>query len=237
MMAIKPEVEKALERLKNLRNTGDLEGQLATYKELGRLYSLQEEYETAANYLEKAARVADYLKKSNAFEDICLSLIAIYQINEATDAVIDVYSRLHVFLNLSHDVERASQYNHVRLDLVAQQIGKKNPDFFERFRYEAKIASANIDKLKGSYARLLRGEIEPTVPDEYTEACYFLVDECSREGDYDAAMKYIADCERIMRNSGIWSTPAGLAYLQQLKQAVEKNRHGDSSDTIRKIFG
>jgi hypothetical protein len=237
MMAANLEIENALVRLKNLRNKGDFEGQLAVFKELGRLYAIQKDYTMATDYLEKATQVADYLKKSNTYEDICLSLIAIYQMNNDNEAILDVYSRLHIHFNLEDDRERATQYNNIRLDLVAKQMGKKNPDFFERFNFESKISAKYIDKHRIYYRRLLEGKIEPTIPDEYTEACYFLVNDIEQKNKFDKAMKYITMCEQLMRHPGIWVSQKGIEYIQQLKQEVEKRRRGATLDENRKIFG
>ncbi len=220
-MANRPEIEKALGQLKNLRSAGDFEGQLNAYRELGRLHAQHKEYAQAAGYLEKAARVANYLKKDNAYEDVCQSLIAVYQAGGDRDAVLDIYSRLHLHFNMT-DHAKSAQYNKIRLDLVAERMGKKNPDMSARFRIESELAGKSLAKRKADYLKLLRGESEPTVPDEYIEACHMLVMDCMMEGKSGDALKHIANCERIMRDAGKWATPKGKEALKDLRQQVEK---------------
>ena len=221
-------IKQTQELLRDKRRDGDFAGQLAIYKELGRLWALQGAYTEAAGNLEKAARVAEYLAMPNETEAIYQSLIAIYEHAGDRDAVIKVYGLLHIHWNLMREVARARQYNEVRLELVAKQIGKPHPSFEERLQYELAFSSKDLDSKRKQYTRLLKGDEAPTVPDEYVEACDFLVKECLIEGQYDDALHYASTCEQAMENPGAWASPEGIESIRNLKQMVEQKRREDS---------
>lgn len=224
-MTTEEALEQVWERLRSMRRKGNFEGQLSTYKELGSLLSRQNRIKEAAEVLEKAARVANYLHKPNETEAIYQSLIAVYELAGDSESVIRVYSLLHIHFNMLGDHARASQYNKVRLELVAKLIGKNNPSFEERFKFEAAIASKSVEQVKEQYARLLRGDDEPTVPDEHVEACNFLVSACLTEKRYEDALQYVSTCQKAMQNLGIWASPKGIEKIQELKQMVEQKKN------------
>jgi tetratricopeptide (TPR) repeat protein len=213
-------VDQLEEQLRLQRRAFDFVGQLATYKQLGHFRAIRGAYGEAAQALERAAQVAEYLNRPNEEEAIYHSLIAIHEQAGDPEAVIGVYSRLHIHWTMLEDPLRASEYNSVRLELVAQRIGKTRPAVVERLQYEYALAARDLEHRKQRYAKLLRGEEEPTVPDEHVVACDCLVGECVAAGRYGEALRYVSACENTMLGLGAWATGEGIASIRSLKQMI-----------------
>jgi hypothetical protein len=217
------EILQTQERLQRARRAQDFDQQLAAYKDLARLWNLQRAHDKAADSLEKAEHVADYLGKPSEIEAIYLALIATYEDAGDYDGQIRTYGLLHIHWNLVGNLARALQYNETRLKLVAQQIGKKSPSSEERFKYEFDLASRELRRSTEQCARLVSGAVEPTVPDEHVEACRCLVETCLREERPQDALEWVSTCERTMRGLGAWVTPKGVEDVRGLRRMIEQS--------------
>lgn len=138
-------IEQALQRLQKMRRERDFDGQLDTYMELGRIMSRQKWFSEAVDYFKKAVRVAKYLNKAKDQETIFQQMLAIYEIENDREAIVDLYGLMHIHFNLIGDYEKAMFYNNRRLELVARQIGKIEPSCSERFEYESMLAEKHIE--------------------------------------------------------------------------------------------
>lgn len=211
-------------RLKLLRSQMEFTGQIAAYKELARLKVGQGMYSEAAEDLLKAAKIAEYLDRPNEVEALHHALIALYEQAGNPDGVIETYGLLHIYFDLMDDRERAVQYNQVRLDLVAKQIGKSDPPFEERFNYEFQQSARSLNRQRERFTRLLNGVEEPTIPDEHAEACNFLVTDCLSRNEIDEALHHVTVCERAMQSHGPWVTGDGIEHVRQLRDMVDQRR-------------
>lgn len=220
-------IEQVREQLRQARRAADFTGLLAAHKEIGRLCALKGAYAEAAASLEKAAQVAGYLGKPNEAEALYHSLVAIQEQAGDPHGVIDAYCLLFLLMSVKGDIARARQYSEVRLGLVARQMGKTHLSMAELMQYESAASSKKLERINGRYARLLRGEEEPTIPDEYAEACDSLVQLCLIEGRYDDALHYVSACEQAMRDAGPWVSANGIKIVSDLKQVVADRARED----------
>lgn len=220
-------IEELVARLANERLRFDFPAQLQTYIELARAELGERSFSEAAAYLRKAASVADYLDESNTHVSILKSLIAVNEQAENLDGMISAYGSLHIHYNLRNEHETATQFNRIRLDLVAKRIGIDNPTMDDRMQYEYERGCKENDIRRAKSQRLMEGSELPTVPDEHYNACFFAVQDLLTESEFDAALDCVDTCEKTMRAQGQWATADGIRSVAGIRELVEKRRRAD----------